>query len=145
MTVVPFSGNENGQRMLITLDVFLVLDYVFVCIRYQSRHIKKRALEFNDWAMLAALVSSSCGRAQPSTQPRTDPNRCLSPLCTRLRSLLCSAVWAFTSPTSCHDSVCTPSLRQESSFLLPTSSGDSCSHGPCAKYFLALLTLPTEI
>lgn len=61
MTTIPLSQNENGKTIIIVLGVFLVLDYIFVFTRYWARHIKRRSLEFNDWAMLAALVSGAFG------------------------------------------------------------------------------------
>jgi hypothetical protein len=57
MADIPLSVNPNGRAVVIVLGVFLALDYVFVFIRYWARHLTKRKLEFNDWALFAALVS----------------------------------------------------------------------------------------
>jgi hypothetical protein len=57
--IVPLSENPNGKTIVVVLGVFLVLDYIFVFTRFWARYLKKRAYEFNDWAMIAALVSGT--------------------------------------------------------------------------------------
>ena len=57
MVNIPLTRNENGKKILIVSGVFLALDYVFVFVRYWTRHLRKRKLELNDWALFAALVS----------------------------------------------------------------------------------------
>lgn len=68
MAKIPLSENDNGRKIIIVLGVFLVLDYIFVFIRYWARYLRRRNLEFNDWTMLAALVSRIFASTQPSKQ-----------------------------------------------------------------------------
>lgn len=49
--------NAAGRHLLIALTVFLLLDFLFIGIRFYARKIKKRYLEINDWAILVGFVS----------------------------------------------------------------------------------------
>ncbi|KAF2112861.1 hypothetical protein BDV96DRAFT_145371 [Lophiotrema nucula] len=48
--------NDAGRHLLIVLTVFLFFDFVFIGIRLYARHIKKRYLELNDWAILIGFI-----------------------------------------------------------------------------------------
>lgn len=60
MTRIPLSENEKGRKVVIILSVFMALDILFVAARIRARYLRKQGLAFNDWALLAALVSESC-------------------------------------------------------------------------------------
>ena len=48
--------NSHGTQRLIVEVVFLALDFVAVGLRLWARRLKHRSLEFNDYAILTALV-----------------------------------------------------------------------------------------
>ena len=48
--------NSHGTQRIIVEVVFLALDYVAVGLRLWARRLKHRSLEFNDYAILTALV-----------------------------------------------------------------------------------------
>ena len=48
--------NSHGTQRIIVEVFFLALDFVAVGLRLWSRRLKHRSLEFNDYAILTALV-----------------------------------------------------------------------------------------
>lgn len=48
--------NSHGTQRIIVEVVFLALDFVTVGLRLWARRLKYRSLEFNDYAILTALV-----------------------------------------------------------------------------------------
>lgn len=48
--------NTHGTQRIIVEVVFLALDFIAVGLRLWARRLKRRSLEFNDYAILAALV-----------------------------------------------------------------------------------------
>ena len=48
--------NTHGTQRIIVEVVFLALDFVAVGLRLWARRLKHRSLEFNDYAILTALV-----------------------------------------------------------------------------------------
>ena len=48
--------NTHGTQRIIVEVIFLALDFVAVGLRLWARRLKHRSLEFNDYAILAALV-----------------------------------------------------------------------------------------
>lgn len=49
--------NNHGTQRIIVEAVFLALDYVAVGLRLWARRLKRKSLEFNDYAILTALVT----------------------------------------------------------------------------------------
>ncbi|KAF2197577.1 hypothetical protein GQ43DRAFT_424280 [Delitschia confertaspora ATCC 74209] len=47
--------NDHGRILVIVLTVFLFLDYVVVGLRIYARHLMRRPLEINDWAIITGL------------------------------------------------------------------------------------------
>ena len=50
--------NDAGRHLIIVLTIFVFFDCVFIGIRFYARHVKKRYLELNDWAILVGFVSA---------------------------------------------------------------------------------------
>ena len=51
--------NPKGTQRIAVEVVFLVLDIVVLAMRLWSRKLKQRPFEFNDFAIIAAVVSRS--------------------------------------------------------------------------------------
>ena len=48
----------KGSLRLVVETIFMFLDFVVVGLRFWARRLKRKSLEFNDYAIAVALVSS---------------------------------------------------------------------------------------
>lgn len=55
--VPELAHNSLGVADIAVQTVFLVLGLVAVCLRVWSRHLRLDSLQFNDWLIVAAMVS----------------------------------------------------------------------------------------
>ena len=55
-TLIPVAGNRQGITEIVIGTVFVALDILAVGLRFWSRRLKRRKLQFNDYTIIAALV-----------------------------------------------------------------------------------------
>ena len=53
---IPAEGDSRGITVVVLCTVFVPLSAIAVALRLLSRRLKKKALETNDYMILAALV-----------------------------------------------------------------------------------------
>lgn len=56
MGIISIGGNPRGAKLIIVETIFIFLDVVAVAGRIWSRRIQQKALQFNDWSIIVALV-----------------------------------------------------------------------------------------
>ena len=60
MITFPLKDNPRAAARIGVETFFIALDFVFVGLRLWARRIKRKSLGFNDYTIVAALVSRTC-------------------------------------------------------------------------------------